>query len=179
MAAAIAGLAVSVASTAFSFFSGRKKAKAQEEAAGLARAAIGKEEDARKVQARVEQLKLARQRRAVAREARAARGQALQAGGSSGASISSAGIAGGIGGAESTEAASQSFLSESGIRAQEISSFLGEAANLRTGASQKSADAIAAGEFGQAVGVSGGQLAGALDTFASAPTADSPPVTQE
>ena len=166
MAVAIAGLAVSVASTAFSFLSGRKKAKAQEEAAGLARAAIGKEEDARKVQARVEQLKLARQRRAVAREARAARGQALQAGGSSGASISSAGIAGGIGGAESTEAASQSFLAESGIRAKEISGFLGEAANLRTGATQKSADAIASGQLGQAVQAAGTSLSGALNTFA-------------
>ena len=178
MAVAIAGLAVAVGSTAFNFLQGRKKAKGQEEAARLARAAIGKEEDARKVQARVEQLKLARQRRAVAREARAARGQALQAGGSSGASISSAGIAGGIGGAESTEAASQSFLAESGIRAKEISSFLGEAANLRTGASQKSADALAAGQLGQAVGVTGTQLAGALDAFAEGQQTppDPPPI---
>ena len=176
MAIALAGLAVTVGSTAFSFLSSRKKASQQEEAAKLARQAIGKEEDARKVQSRVEQLKLARQRRAVAREARQARGQALQAGGNSGASISSAGIAGGIGGSESSSAASESFLGESGIRAKETSDFLAEAANLRTGATQKSADAIAAGALGQAVGEAGTALGGALDTFAATSAEPPPPV---
>ncbi len=159
---------VVVASTAFNFWQSRKKASKEEEAAKLARQAIGKEEDARKVQSRVEQLKLARQRRAVAREARLSRGAALQAGGSSGASISSAGIAGGIGGAESTEGASQAFLAESGIRAKEISGLLGEAAQLRTGATQLASDASAAGQLGQAVQTAGTALGGAIGEFTAA-----------
>ncbi len=160
-----AAAAVSVASTAFGFFSKRKAAGKLEQANELASQAVGKREQARKVQARVEALKLARQRRAVSREARAARGQALQAGGSSGASVASAGIAGGIGGVESSAAASQSFLGESGIRAKEISNFLGEAATLQTEATKLGASAAGTAATGEAVTSAGSSLASLLSSF--------------
>ncbi len=157
--------AISVASTAFDFFSKRKAANKEEQANELASQAVGKREQARKVQARVEALKLARQRRAVAREARAARGQALQAGGSSGASVASAGIAGGIGGVESSAAASQSFLAESGIRAGEISGFLGEAAELQTEATKLGASAAGDRATGEAVTSASSSLTKLLSAF--------------
>ncbi len=157
--------AVTVATTVFDFFSKKKASDKRVEANEFAAAAVGKREAARRVQARVEALKLARQKRAVSREARAARGQALQAGGNSGASVSSSGIAGGIGGVESSAAASQSFLAESGIRATEISGFLGQAAELQSEATKLGASALGDEALGSAVKDAGSSLTGALSAF--------------
>ncbi len=158
--------AVVVGSAIFNFFQQKKAKNAREQAFILTELALQKKEEARKVQSRLERLKLARQRRAVAREARQKRGQALQAGATSGASISSAAVAGGIGGAESVAAASESFLAESGIRTQEISDFLGEAAIFESQAARKGATATGASQLGTSVQTAGAAAGEAISIFA-------------
>lgn len=145
-------LGLGLAGTAFDLFSKRKAEGTKEQAFEATEQAIQQREAARRTQARLEQLKLARQRRGVAREARAARGQALQAGATSGAALDTSAIAGGIGGAESVEAASQAFLSQSAAGAQEISDFLGKASEFETEAARLTSKAAGQEERGSGIG---------------------------
>ncbi len=138
-----------IGATAFSIGQELNKASNLAESFELTEQAIQSKEAARREESRLEKLKLARQRRGVAREARLARGQALQAGASSGASVLSAGVAGGVGGAESVAAASQAFLSQNEAGVQTVSDFLGQAAGFESASARAKAKAARAGELSQ------------------------------
>lgn len=134
---------------------------------GFTSEAAAAREGARREQERINQIALARQRRAVVRESRLQRGEAIQTAATRGALGSSA-VQGGIAGAQSETTATRRFLNQAGLASEEASRLLGEASDFETKALEERARAEAAAlrakviSAGSKAAKSGGSLLGSI-----------------